>query len=225
MATVVFEDQFEIPDGVTTLSAFRRWALSPEFPERGRIDFIDGRIEIDMSPEDFFTHGTLKAELCSWLVSLVKERDLGYVVTDRTRVSSPEANLSAEPDIVFISHDSLDSGQVQLVPKASGEPGRYVEVEGGPDLVIEIVSDSSKAKDIQRLPTAYYNAGVGEYWLIDARKDQLEFVMYRQGDNDFEQAVADSDGLFQSRVLSCEFKLDRERDRRGHWKYDVIKRD
>jgi Uma2 family endonuclease len=35
-------------------------------------------------------------------------------------------------------------------------------VEGGPDLVVEIVSDSSEEKDLDRLPRAYFSAGVRE---------------------------------------------------------------
>ncbi len=39
------------------------------------------------------------------------------------------------------------------------DAGRYVELEGAPDLVVEIVSDSSVAKDTQRLPPRYAAAG------------------------------------------------------------------
>jgi len=53
MATVLLEDreQIEIPT-IHNLAEFRRWALSEDFPERGRIDYIAGKIEVDMSPED-----------------------------------------------------------------------------------------------------------------------------------------------------------------------------
>lgn len=45
-------------------------------------------------------------------------------------------------------------GRVTFVPKAGGDPGRFVEVEGGPDLVVLIVGDSSVKKDTRRLPGA-----------------------------------------------------------------------
>ena len=66
------------------------------------------------------------------------------------RVSCPDADLSAEPDVVYVSDDALDSGRVRLVQSATGEPDSYVELEGAPDLVVEIVSDNSVAKDTQR---------------------------------------------------------------------------
>ncbi len=62
-ASVVFEEQLEIPLNLQTLEDFRQWALSDSFPDRGRIDFIAGRIEVDMSPEEIYCHGTLKTEL------------------------------------------------------------------------------------------------------------------------------------------------------------------
>jgi Uma2 family endonuclease len=218
MATVVFEEQLEVPS-ISDLADFRAWALSDEFPERGRIDYIGGRIEIDMSPEDLFTHGTLKAQVAGKIEARVAELELGHAFVGETRVSSIAGNVSAEPDVVVISHDALDEGRVTLVPKATGEQGRYVEIEGAVDLIVEIVSDSSVRKDTQRLPAAYYRAGVREYWLIDARGEQLAFQIQRRGANSFEGTPNDANGFERSEVLDCLVRLDRQRHQRGHWVY------
>ena len=60
--TVRFEERVEIPLSIQSLTDFRDWARSDDFPERGRIDFVAGRIEVDMYPEDFVYHllGTWK---------------------------------------------------------------------------------------------------------------------------------------------------------------------
>ena len=50
MATVHVADQCLIPGDVATLAAFRRWAVSDEFPQTGRIDWVASHIEVDMSP-------------------------------------------------------------------------------------------------------------------------------------------------------------------------------
>ncbi len=222
--TVVFEEQVEIPLNLTSLGEFRRWAMSDDFPERGRIDYVAGRIEVDMSPEDFFCHGTLKTELVRVLAGRVKQRDLGHLVTDRTRVSSVEAGLSAEPDVVFISHAVLESERARLVPKAGGAPGRYVELEGAPDLIVEIVSDYSVAKDTQRLPKAYFEAGVSEFWLADARGESLAFQIFQRGELGYEAVGAGPDGFQASSVFGCSFRLDGGRDPKGNWTFDLLER-
>jgi hypothetical protein len=136
MATVVFQEQLEIP-AIDDLTDFRAWALSEEFPDRGRIDYVAGRIEVDMSPEDLFTHGTLKAQVASKIEQRVVELDLGYTFVGETRVSSGQGNFSAEPDVVVISYEALEQGRVTLVPKSTGEQGRYVEIDGAADLIVE----------------------------------------------------------------------------------------
>ena len=130
MASVLIEEQVEIPLGIACLDDFRRWALSDEFPQRGRIDFIAGRIEVDMSPEDLFTHGTLKSEVAGEIKRCVNQLDLGHTLIADTRISSVAGDLSAEPDIVVITYAAIDQGRVRLVPKAAGGAERYVEEIG-----------------------------------------------------------------------------------------------
>ena len=221
MASVNFEDQVRIPLGLMALDDFRRWSHASDFPPNGRIDFVGDDIEVDMSPEDLFAHGTLKGKIYSTLLEIVEQRDLGHLFTDSTRICNATAAISAEPDILFISHESLDTDRVSLVPKASGEPDRFVEIEGSPDLIIEIVSDSSFQKDRQRLWKAYFQAGVTEYWIVDARQDPLWFQLNQAGDSEFEPVVDDKDGFLASGVFGCRFRIDRNRSPRGYWRYDV----
>jgi len=223
--TVLFEEQIEIPLGIRSLADFRFWAVSERFPETGRIDFVGGRIEVDMSPEDLYCHGALKVELIRVLSQHVKAGQLGDLFTDRTRVSAPRAGLSVEPDVVFVARDSLETGRVRPVPKASGGPGRYVEWEGGPDLIVEIVSDTSVRKGTERLPTAYFQAEVREFWLADARAEPISFHIRPRGPTAFEPVPADPDGFQPSAVFHTSFRLDAHRDPRGHWAFDLVERE
>jgi Uma2 family endonuclease len=221
MATsVLFEEQVEIPF-VRSLADFRRWALSDEFPERGRIDYLAGRIEVDMSPGGLFSHGTLKAAIVGALWQIVKRGGLGHLLTDRTRISCPAADLSVEPDVVFISDEALDSGRVRLVPKATGQADRYVEAEGPPDLVVEIVSDTSVAKDTQRLPKKYHQAGVPEFWLIDARGETLVFTIYHAKVKAYRAVPSDAEGFQRSVVFTTRFRLTRRRNASRRWVFDL----
>jgi Uma2 family endonuclease len=214
------ETQVEIPSGLGSLSEFRRWALSDDFPERGRIDYATGRIEVDMSPEDVFCHGLLKTEIVGVLQQIVKRESVGYLFTDRTRVSSVAGDVSSEPDEVFISHEALETGRVRLIEKATGEPGRYIELEGAADLIVEIVSDSSVEKDTRRLPDAYFKAGVREFWLADARREPLFFRIQSPGRSGYDAAESDTEGFQRSTVLGRWFRLDGKRVKR-RWSFDL----
>lgn len=223
MGTIIinFENRIEVPAVFETLRDFRDWTKSGEFPESGRVDFIDGRIDWDMSPEDLFTHGAPKSEVHGVLHALVKSQGRGILFVDRTRVVSAAAKLSCEPDIVYVSHDAIRSGRVQLVASAKQEPGRYVELDGGPELVVEIVSDRSQSKGRGRLFNAYFEAGVEEYWLVDVRGDAPELVIHSRGETEFQPVAYAEDGFVQSTVLHCSFRLTRRRNPLEFWEYDL----
>jgi len=140
-------DGIEIPREVADLGSFRAWTRSDDFPERGRIDWIGGRLEVDMSPEDLFTHGTPRSAIAARLVDLIQEPEKGFVFIDRARFVCPEADLSVEPDVLVLLVETLESGKARLLPKASRRAGRFVEIEGSADLVVECVSDCSAAKE------------------------------------------------------------------------------
>ena len=113
------------------------------------------------------------------------------------------------------------NGQVQLVV-SPGDSTRFTELQGAPDLVVEIVSDSSVSKDSTRLPAAYWHAGIPEFWLIDARGDQLVHTIYRHGHAGFDPATRDLDGYQRSEIFGCSFRQSRFRHAKtGQWAYDL----
>jgi hypothetical protein len=83
------------------------------------------------------------------------------------------------------------------------------------------VSDHSVKKDTVRLFEAYWKAGVTEYWLMDARGDELAFQINWRGGTGFEPATSDVDGFQQSALFRQWFRLTRHRDRRGGWAFDL----
>ena len=219
MASVLVEDQCLIPGDLATLAAFRRWAVSDEFPPVGRIDWVASHIEVDMSPEDIFTHGTLKTALVGRLWPLAQDRGI-HLFTGETRVSSVAGDLSVEPDVVAVSDAAIDAGRVRLVPASGGRPDRFTELEGTPDLVVEIVSDASVKKDTQRLPAAYHAAGIREFWLIDARGPEVRFTIHRWEPAGYVASLT-ADGRGFSTVFGCGFTLVRSRNAGGRFIYDL----
>lgn len=213
------DEDLRVPASVHEIESFRRWALSDRFPERGRIDFLVGNVEIDMSPEDLFTHGAVKAAVAASLHLLIAETDLGQVYIDRARVTAPEVGLSAEPDVVVVLWSSLEARRCRLVPTAKRGKGRFAEIEGGPDVVVEILSDGSEKKDLERLPPLYSRAKVGELWRIDARGAELVFSILTLAAGDLRPVSPDADGWIESAALGRRFRLRREPGRLESWRY------
>ena len=89
---------------------------------------------------------------------------------------------------------------------------------------MEIVSDSSVAKDTKRLPISYWCAGIAEYWLVDARRERLLFRLHARGADGYEPAPVDGEGFQLSAVFDRRFRLERRRDARGRWVFDLQSR-
>src|SRR5262245_5497730 len=134
MNVIVIEDKVRIPAGLDSLEAFRRWARSDDFPERGRYAYLNGELWVDLSMEQLFSHNLVKTQFTIDLGSLVRAAGLGYFFSDGTLLSSVEADLSTEPDGTFVSYGAIRDGRVRLT---EGSTEGYVELEGAPDMVLE----------------------------------------------------------------------------------------
>ena len=217
--------RLEIPGDLHTLEDFRRWTYSNKFPKRGRIDYVQGRIEVRRSPEDLFTHGSPKFEAGRVIGNVTARLKHGKCFVDCTRFASLPGDLSVEPDLLFIANESLQNGQVRLITSPTKKRGRYIEIEGAADLAVEVVSDSSVKKDTRFLPPAYFAAGVREFWLIDARKQVLRFVIHERGATEFVPVAVDADGWQYSTVMRHHFRLVRTTDELNHWVYELQTRE
>ena len=89
-----------------------------------------------------------------------------------------------------------------------------IELEGTPDWIMEIVSPSSVTKDKKKLRRRYHKAGIAEYWLIDARGEEVDFQILIRGETDYEPA--ERVGNWQvSPVFGKKFRLRRILDELG----------
>jgi Uma2 family endonuclease len=74
--------------------------------------------------------------------------------------------------------------------------------EGGPDLVVEVISADSARRDRVDKFQEYEQAGVREYWLIDPRPNRQQADFYERDETGlFVPAEIDEAGVFRSAVL------------------------
>lgn len=212
-----------VPAGALTLDGFRAWATSDAFPEHLRATFIGGELFLDMSNEDPERHVGVKTEIARVLATLVRDLKLGKFYADGVLVTNESAEVSNNPDASFLSSATLRSRRARLVPR-EGDEGSFREIIGTPDWVLEVVSDSSVEKDTQTLRRAYHRAGIPEYWLVDARGEEVVFQILYRRKSGYVAAPAQQ-GWQRSRVFGRSFRLLRQRDDFDLWEYTLEVRD
>jgi Uma2 family endonuclease len=203
-----------IPADAFVQDGFRRWVMSDEFPSRRRATFAEGEVFFEMSPESIEAHNKVKKAFTAALENLISGENLGELYMDGAFLTNERAGLSTEPDVMFASWETLEKGRLVLTP---GNPDG-VELVGTPDVVVEVVSPSSIRKDTVSLRAAYARAGVSEYWLCDARGEEVKFEILRLESGVFVAASGRSASQ-ESGVFARAFRLERERNRIGRWAY------
>lgn len=213
MSTVCLDTEIlTFPDSGCGLDEFRRWALSDESPDHAPVFYLAGEVWIDMSKEQLFSHIRLKQKFYQVLGTLSEQKKLGKFFPDGLLLSNEEADLSGNPDGTFVSNAGFRAERIRLI---DGAESGFVEMEGSPDMVLEVVSDSSVEKDTELLKVLYWNAGIREYWLVDARGDRLEFDIFRRTSRGY-SATAKTGGWMKSAVFGQSFRLTRRTDELGH---------
>ncbi|WP_029232019.1 Uma2 family endonuclease [Butyrivibrio sp. VCB2006] len=128
------------------------WAL----PEGNRKELIDGKF-YDMSAPGL-DHQIVAREISNTLINSISSRKgkcqvffspLGVQLNkdDKTMV---------EPDIIIVCDKDKYYGKKNIM--------------GAPDFIVEIISDSTKKKDMTVKLAKYEDAGVREYWIVDPKK-------------------------------------------------------
>lgn len=202
----------DFPAWITDHESFRRWARSPECPEKLRVAYYDDGIWVDADMEQFFAHNQVKAELSAVLVPLARTAKLGRFAIEGMLLSNPAARLSTVPDGFLVSYESVREGRLREVP---GKKDGCIEYEGTAEMVLEVVSDSSEQKDLVDLVRLYWLSGVREYWLVDARGKQPQFEILKRGPKAVASTRRQPGGWLKSEVFGRSFRLAAGEDELG----------
>jgi Uma2 family endonuclease len=147
-------------------------------------EWVDGRV-IPMSPASQ-RHQKLADLLTALLLAFTEAHSLGTVLSAPFQMKLSPEGPGREPDVLFVASANL-------------ERLKKNRLEGPADLVVEIISPESRARDRGEKFYEYEQGGVTEYWLIDPDREQAEF--YRLDARGIYQLVPLQGGAFQSKVL------------------------
>ena len=131
-------------------------------PDDRRVELIDGVIYDMASPGNI--HQALSSDI-SWqlqnYVSANHGRCMVYTAPFDVQLDMDNRTM-VEPDIVVIcNHDRL----------------KRFGCFGAPEFVIEILSPSTRRKDVTIKIHKYMNAGVREYWIVDPRDRNVTVIL------------------------------------------------
>lgn len=133
-------------------------------PDDGnRYELIAGELYVTPAPR--IRHQRVSGRLFNRLYGFAEDHKLGFVFHAPTDVTLDVAtHTRVEPDLLFISKNRRS---------IIGEK----DIQGAPELVVEIISKSTEWVDLQDKRDLYRKYGVVEYWIVDP--DENYILVYR----------------------------------------------
>jgi Uma2 family endonuclease len=128
--------------------------------DHNRYELIEG--ELFVAPAPNIEHQRKAFRLSRMLADHAERHDLGEVFIAPCDVVLDDSTV-LEPDIVFVS-----KARHSIVTAAC--------IEGAPDLMVEVLSDSSRTIDRFVKRDRYAEFGVPEYWLLDPFEPRIEIL-------------------------------------------------
>jgi Uma2 family endonuclease len=123
-----------------------------------RYEILEG--ELFVSPSPVTKHQRISRNLLAILHQHTYQHKLGEVFSAPTDVVLSRTNV-VQPDLLFVSND-----RKKIITEKN--------IQGGPDLMVEILSETSEEQDRVAKKQIYARHGVKEYWLIDPDTETLE---------------------------------------------------
>ena len=127
-------------------------------PEDKRYQLLDGELVLAPSPTQ--RHQAIVAQLFVALRQFVNDNGLGRVWFAPLDVVLSNYDV-AQPDILFVSND-----RANIITEAN--------IQGAPDLVVEILSPATAEYDRGYKQLLYGRHGTQEYWLVDPDAGTVE---------------------------------------------------
>ena len=162
------------------------------FPEDKRYEIIDGEVHMVPSPGE--AHQDVCANLAFVLRVFVKENALGKVYFAPLDVVLSDIDV-VQPDIMFISKERLN-----IITERN--------IQGAPDLIVEIISLSSEYRDRVIKRKLYSKYGVKEYWLVNLEKKEIEVMGLKESGLETVKIYKKTDILESLVLKGIKIKLD-----------------
>lgn len=159
---------------------FLRW----EHP--GIAEWVNGEVSIMAVTNE---HQRIVDFLNRLLGIFVQISGLGIVRSAPYAMRAVPGGNIREPDLTFVATAHLERVRREVL-------------DGPADLVVEVVSEESVARDYDDKFAEYQDAGVQEYWIIDPRPNRRRASFFqRDAHGRLQPALVDANNVYRSSVL------------------------
>ena len=150
-------------------------------------EWVNGEVIVQMPPKR--PHQRVVAFLLQVMGLFIQLFQLGELLPAPFEMRATPDGPAREPDLIFIASEHLD--------RLSQE-----RLSGPADLVVEVISDDSVARDRADKFYEYQEAGVREYWILDSRpgRERTDFYVLDEKGR-YRPVPPDADGRYESTVL------------------------
>ena len=121
-----------------------------------------------LAPSASSYHNEIMGDLFTDLKLYVRQNHCGFVFTDNVDVHLPDGS-KYKPDLFVVKSEN------ESIINWEGT------VHGVPDMVVEIISKSSRKKDTTIKKDTYELNGVKEYWIVDPFANTVDVYLLRDG--------------------------------------------
>lgn len=156
------------------------------FDETTHAEWVNGKAIVFMPPTP--RHQAIVVFLAALLSMFVELNRLGKILVAPVEMKLSPEGSAREPDLLFVAEEH----RARITPQ---------RIEGPADLVVEIISPESAARDRSDKFDEYQQAGVREYWVIDPRPGLERADFWTLDDQGKYRPVPLDQGIYHSTVL------------------------
>ena len=167
----LFTEPLEVRETASCYNADRNGSYTLDdyyaLPDDQRVELIDGYFYTMLSPT--FGHQSIAGEIHRQIANYIMDNG----VSCRPFIAPVDVQLDCdnktmvEPDVGIV----CDTSKIKRF-------GIY----GAPDFLVEVISPSTKKRDYTLKLSKYIEAGVREYWIVDAAQEKI-LVYFFESDN------------------------------------------
>ena len=121
-----------------------------------------------LAPAANLTHNVIVGRFFMLIGNYLDASDKGYCFTDSADVYFPDGSLY-KPDfsVVLKEHENILDWRG--------------DIHGAPDMVVEVLSKSTRRNDLTVKKDSYERNGVREYWIVDPLMKSVDVYLLRDG--------------------------------------------